>query len=59
MADTLSIKVERIKSGWAAYAIDIGIAAHGTTEEDARDRLKEAVRRFRELLARAKRPVAA
>lgn len=39
----MQIRTAPIKGGWGAYADDLRIGVHGKTEEEAREKLDEAV----------------
>lgn len=40
----MQIRTAPIKGGWGAYADDLRIGVHGKTEEEAREKLDEAVK---------------
>ncbi len=55
----VAVRMGRVASGWAAYADEIGIAAHGRTEAEARKNLERSLKTYWRLLKKRHEPVTA
>ena len=57
MERRVAVRMGRVVSGWAAYADEIGIAAHGRTQAEANENLQRSLKTYWRLLKKSREPV--